>query len=93
MAIAKPNRFALMNRFYHQFIAYDNVTGSGSWREVGRRRPVRRAVPTTCSIRFYLSGDKPVDRLNEITQGLAFNVHIRVDGNLNIEFFFNIKNQ
>ena len=54
---------------------------------------VQLTAPYPGSIRLYFSGNKPIDRLNEISQGLAFNVHIRVDGNLYIEFFLNIKNQ
>jgi hypothetical protein len=45
------------------------------------------------SIRFYFIGHKSIDRLNEISQGLAFNIHIRVDRDLYVEFFLNIKNQ
>ena len=69
-AITNPNRFALINRFYHQLIAYNNVTGSGPWHEVGRRRPdVRRAVPSKLHVRrsspdLGLTVRRPLDELN-----------------------------
>ena len=42
-AITNPNRFALINRFYHQFIASNNVTVSGLFRNHQPRRALRTA--------------------------------------------------
>ena len=54
---------------------------------------VQLTAPYPGSIGLYFIGNEPIHRLNEIGQCLVFNVHIRVDGDLDIEFFLNIKNQ